>query len=726
MRIPRPTPIDRNAPAPPPGAAIPCGALQAADGELLALFARHGDERAFDRLVERHGPMVWRVCKRVLRNDHDAEDAFQASFLLLARHGRRVRVSESLAGWLYRVAFRTALAARKRRLRLREAPLADEPPSREPRFPDFVGRQAQSILLEELAALPHKYRTVLVLRYIEGRSRREIADDTDQTIASVQGRLARGTRLLRSRVVRRGVSLAVAVAAFNGARQATACPTSIAASATRDASALVTGKALGASAGAVSLYQQGVRAMLVSSIGKPLAGAAAATLMVLATIAPRAAGEGGAAADAPVALSASVAEGFEGESPADGGVQLAAAEVAIEERPMEERVVEKEPVEQRRVEERVVERQVVERPITDSAGPTFRPEDLRSQERLSWHANRLRLSVEALNERVEQFYESAISPDIIAPFEAKRDRILQALFTVETHLATLETPDAYIDAILATAPQQANGPPTPAVGAAVEMPRVPFVEVPQGFGRLEVELPRNPPLPPPVPPSMPREGVSLRAVSPIEMQLEALTNAERQIVAQRQTLERQLMSAGGNPFVVPPTPVEVRVPARRFTESPKIEQSLPAEPMKKGAERAKQRAFSPTQTNKVSWEQLFTKNDNSNGFGSLGLVEHAVLASQAAADSAEQMVASHLISRPEKDKSIARVRRELNIANRLLEHWEQCAADAESYPGEDLEAPSSEEKAKAEKLRAELKKVDARRAAVVDAVYYAPVPRPSR
>lgn len=266
------------------GASVPALPIEASDGELLRLFAREPSDEAFARLIERHGAMVWRVCRQVLPLRHDAEDAYQATFLQLARRARMVRASESAAGWLYRVALRTSLAAKRRGRRRREAPLEAEPPAAETAFPDLAGRETVAALMDELNRLPAKYRTPLVLRYLEGRSRREIASQTDATIATVQGRLARGKAILRSRLLRQGVSLsaAMAVVAGSSANGDELAPARLISQTTGNATALATGGSLAASAAVMSLYREGVRVMLFGQAAKP--AAAVAAMLVAATL----------------------------------------------------------------------------------------------------------------------------------------------------------------------------------------------------------------------------------------------------------------------------------------------------------------------------------------------------------------------------------------------------------------------------------------------------------
>ncbi len=183
------------------------------DAELLARFAGQRDEAAFAALVARHGPMVLRLCRHVLRCEQDAEDAFQATFLVLARTAGSIRRGESLGSWLYGVARRVALragraAARRRR---REAGVSDMPAD----DPAAVAalRELQAVLDEEVSRLPPKYRGPFVLCCLEGRSRDEAAAELGWNRGTLSGRLAQARLLLRRRLARRGVTLTAGLAA---------------------------------------------------------------------------------------------------------------------------------------------------------------------------------------------------------------------------------------------------------------------------------------------------------------------------------------------------------------------------------------------------------------------------------------------------------------------------------------------------------------------------------
>ncbi len=252
------------------------------DGELLLRHRQaEGDQGAMEQLLERHAAMVWGVCRGVLHREQDAEDAFQATFLILVRQAKSIRATESAAGWLYRVALRTALAARRTRLRRREESLSEEPAAPEVAFPPLHIRHARLVLMEELRGLPDKYQTPLVMRYLEGQSRQTIADQTDTTVAAVQGQLARGKRMLRMRLARRGVSLSLAMGLVAGAESADAASISLPSTAF-----LTSGGSLASPAPVVQLLvSQGIRSMFIAAYAKPLAAVSFVALAAMLAVA---------------------------------------------------------------------------------------------------------------------------------------------------------------------------------------------------------------------------------------------------------------------------------------------------------------------------------------------------------------------------------------------------------------------------------------------------------
>ncbi len=193
------------------------------DGQLARRFAEGRDERAFAKLVERRGPLVQGVCTRLLRRREDAEDAFQAVFLVLARRARSLRRAPSLAGWLHGVAVRVCLNQRKtdRRRQQRMQEVADV--AREESKPDRL-EELKLVIDEELAALPQRYREVLVLCDVEGSARNEVSRMLGLPTGTVSSRLSRGRELIRKRLARRGVSVAAGGVALALAKCSEAAP----------------------------------------------------------------------------------------------------------------------------------------------------------------------------------------------------------------------------------------------------------------------------------------------------------------------------------------------------------------------------------------------------------------------------------------------------------------------------------------------------------------------
>jgi RNA polymerase sigma factor (sigma-70 family) len=185
------------------------------DGDLWQRYLRERNEAAFETLVRRHGPMVMGVCRRVLRNDQDAEDAFQATFLVLVRAGSLRQSPVKIANWLYGVAYRTASEARRAAAirRAREAKVISRSPSSENRDAELWG-----VLDEELSRLPEKYRLAILLCDLEGRTRHDVARQLGCPEGTMASRLARGRSLLAVRLARRGFpAVLVAQALADGA-----------------------------------------------------------------------------------------------------------------------------------------------------------------------------------------------------------------------------------------------------------------------------------------------------------------------------------------------------------------------------------------------------------------------------------------------------------------------------------------------------------------------------
>jgi RNA polymerase sigma factor (sigma-70 family) len=211
------------------------------DGQLLTAFVEKRDETALEALLQRHAAMVWGVCRRLLRNEQDAEDAFQATFLVLVRRAASIGSRELLANWLYGVARQTALKARamsaKRRSREKQVSPIPEPEARQPAEADDV----ESLLDGELNRLPQRYRTAVILCDLEGCTRKEAARQLGVPEGTVAARLARARAMLAKRLLRRGVVLSGATAA---ALSHSAVPAAVVSATMRSAMLVAAGQAL--------------------------------------------------------------------------------------------------------------------------------------------------------------------------------------------------------------------------------------------------------------------------------------------------------------------------------------------------------------------------------------------------------------------------------------------------------------------------------------------------
>jgi RNA polymerase sigma factor (sigma-70 family) len=225
------------------------------DGQLLDRFAAGGEEAAelaFAALVERHGPMVLRVCRSVLRDEHDAQDAFQATFLVLVRRSRSLWVGDSLGPWLHGVARRVASAARSAATRRRR----HERKAAEHAGPDVAvpGQEAEGeleqALHEEIGRLPERYRAPVVHCLLEGLTHEQAARSLGWPVGTVKSRLAHGRERLRARLARRGLTPAAILSggALTARPARAAMPAALAAATARAALRLATDQA---TAGAV-------------------------------------------------------------------------------------------------------------------------------------------------------------------------------------------------------------------------------------------------------------------------------------------------------------------------------------------------------------------------------------------------------------------------------------------------------------------------------------------
>ncbi|MDB5306576.1 MAG: sigma-70 family polymerase sigma factor [Gemmataceae bacterium] len=238
------------------------------DGQLLARFLGAADPgdggAAFEDLVKRHGPMVLGACRRVTGNHHDADDAFQAVFLVLVRRARELTDRATVGDWLYGVAYRTALKARAAAVkrRTREAAAARPAEAQLPdEHPDWL-----PVLDRELGRLPEKYREPIILCDLEGRTRKDVAGHLGVPEGTVSSRLAAGRKMLADRLRRQGVAVPVVALIGAAARTAEAVPPPLLDSTVR-AAAISAGRAAGVVPVAVAkLTTEVTRAMFLTKL----------------------------------------------------------------------------------------------------------------------------------------------------------------------------------------------------------------------------------------------------------------------------------------------------------------------------------------------------------------------------------------------------------------------------------------------------------------------------
>jgi RNA polymerase sigma factor (sigma-70 family) len=238
------------------------------DGQLLECFLNRRDDAALEALVRRHGPMAWGVCRRILKNYHDAEDAFQATFLVLVRRATSIVPREMVANWLYGVAYRTALKARATiaRRRGRESQVANMPEPEAAR--PGVWHDLQAVLDQELCRLPDKYRAPIVLCDLEGKTRKEAARRLGWPAGTVAGRLARARKLLAESLRKRGIVLSggALVVELSRSTVSASAPAALVASTIKAATLFAAGQAAaGAISARVAALTEGVVKTMVLS-----------------------------------------------------------------------------------------------------------------------------------------------------------------------------------------------------------------------------------------------------------------------------------------------------------------------------------------------------------------------------------------------------------------------------------------------------------------------------
>jgi RNA polymerase sigma factor (sigma-70 family) len=248
---------------------------EAPDADLLARFTAQREEAAFTALVRRHGPMVLSVCRRVLRREADAEDAFQATFLVLARKASTIRKSASVGSWLHGVARRLAVRAKSQQTRRRDH--EQHSADRQPTSPDVEAawHEVQTALDAALAELPEKYRSALVLCYLEGKSHAQAAQLMGCPVATIRTRVARGRTRLRGRLIRRGLTLSIAglAALLLASAAPAAAPAALVEDTVNAASAFAAGQPAAAlcTRQVAGLVERGLRMMLFRKIKTAMA-----------------------------------------------------------------------------------------------------------------------------------------------------------------------------------------------------------------------------------------------------------------------------------------------------------------------------------------------------------------------------------------------------------------------------------------------------------------------
>lgn len=187
-----------------------CNAALPSDRDLLRRFIHDGDEASFAAIVERHASLVMSVCRRVVGQSPDVDDAFQATFFALSQRPASIFECLSLTGWLYSVAWRASVRLVRMRKRTMTQPLPDQVPASEPDPLDVIAQASDLASLdEELNQLPQKYRDVIVMSYFAQQTNQEIADQLNESKGAIDGRIRDARRMLRVRLARRGVEVGV-------------------------------------------------------------------------------------------------------------------------------------------------------------------------------------------------------------------------------------------------------------------------------------------------------------------------------------------------------------------------------------------------------------------------------------------------------------------------------------------------------------------------------------
>jgi TIGR03009 family protein len=253
----------------------PAEAAELTDAQLLQRWLTQRDEPAFAVLLRRHGPAVFAVCRRVLRHDHDAEDAFQATFLILARKAATIGRREAVGSWLFKVAYRVALRAQAGTTARSQQPFVDQATVTDP--DELARRDLQAVLDEELSRLPERWRAAFVLCYLEGRTNAEAARELGCPPGTLSSWLTRAKVRLRGCLTRRGLAPS---AGFLAVSATSAVPVPLAA-VTIQAAMLFAVSHAAAPTRAAALAKGVIRPMLATKVCSAAALVLAAGLLLL-------------------------------------------------------------------------------------------------------------------------------------------------------------------------------------------------------------------------------------------------------------------------------------------------------------------------------------------------------------------------------------------------------------------------------------------------------------
>ncbi len=264
---------------------------QLGDRELLRRFSLDSDEAAFAEIVRRYERLVMSVCRRVIGGVSEADDAFQATFITLARKPRQIRKIESLSSWLYSVAWRISVRLVRARRKNPVQPIPEEQstPAKDP-LQKIAAHQDAVILDEELQTLPSKYRDVLVMTYFAEQTSQQIADQLDVSKGTVDGRIRQARNILRVKLARRGVGIGALLTAATLLNAETAAASPALVSSTIELGAQTLSQTLPTSAD-VSHIEPLVRPEITSMIGTKSLISAVVGIVALAGVAGMGSGQ---------------------------------------------------------------------------------------------------------------------------------------------------------------------------------------------------------------------------------------------------------------------------------------------------------------------------------------------------------------------------------------------------------------------------------------------------